>query len=174
MRKTIGSFLVVVLFGVLAGASAASAQQTAKKAPGPEQVLLRQWNAVGSQVIAMAEDWPADKYDYRPNDKVRTFGQILAHLASSNYYATNAALGKSTKGIENDPKEYTTKEQIVAFVKKSFADGAVALEKGGNAGAMAHLGDWVGIIEHSGEHFGNLVTYYRNNNVVPPESRPKK
>ncbi|MGH9710463.1 MAG: DinB family protein, partial [Candidatus Acidiferrales bacterium] len=107
-------------------------------------------------------------------DKVRTFGQILAHLASSNYYATNPALGKSTKDIENDPKEYTTKEQIVAFVKKSFADGAAALEKGGNAGAMAHLGDWVGIIEHSGEHFGNLVTYYRNNDVVPPESRPKK
>lgn len=172
MRKAAVSFLVVAFIGVIAGA--ASAQQAAKKAPGPEQVLLRQWNDIGNEVIAMAEDWPADKYSYRPNDKVRTFGQILAHLASSNYYATNPALGKSTKGIENDPKEYTTKEQIVAFVKKSFADGAAALEKGGNAGALAHLGAWVGIIEHSGEHFGNLVTYYRNNDVVPPESRPKK
>lgn len=175
MRKTAGSFLIVVFLGVIAGASAASAQEAAmKKAPGPEQVLLRQWNGIGSKVIAMAKDWPADKYDYRPNDKVRTFGQFLVHIAASNYYAINPALGKSTKGLEDDPKEYKTKEQIVAFVEKSFADGAAALEKGGDSGAMAHLGDWVGIIEHSGEHFGNLVTYYRNNDVVPPESRPKK
>ena len=175
MRKIVGSLLMVAFVGVIAGASAASAQQAAtKKAPGPEQVLLRQWNGIGNKIIAMAEDWPADKYDYRPNEKVRTFGQILVHIAGSNYFAINPALGKSTKGLPDDPKGYTTKEQIVAFVKKSFADGAGALEKGGNAGAMAHLSDWVGIIEHSGEHFGNLVTYYRNNNVVPPESRPKK
>ena len=174
MRKAIVSFLVVVLFGVIAGASAASAQQTTKKAPGPEQVLLRQWNGIGNKIIAMAKDWPADKYDYRPNDKVRTFGQILTHIAASNYFAINPALGKSTKGVQDDPKEYKTKEQIAAFVEKSFADGAAALKKGGDAGAMEHLAEWVGIIEHSGEHFGNLVTYYRNNSVVPPESRPKK
>ncbi|HEV2223753.1 MAG TPA: DinB family protein [Candidatus Acidoferrales bacterium] len=174
MRKITVSFLIVVFLGMIAGASAVSAQQATKKALGPEQVLLRQWNGIGNKIIAMAEDWPADKYDYRPNDKVRTFGQILVHIAGSNYFAINPALGKSTKGLPDDPKGYTTKEQIVAFVKKSFADGAAALEKGGNAGAMAHLDDWVGIIEHSGEHFGNLVTYYRNNDVVPPESRPKK
>jgi len=174
MRKATVSFLIVVFLGLIAGASGVSAQQATKKAAGPEQVLLRQWNDIGRRITAMAEDWPADKYSYRPNDKVRTFGQILTHVAGSNYFATNPALGKSTKGLADDPKGYATKEQIVAFVKKSFADGAAALEKGGNAGALAHLGDWVGIIEHSGEHYGNLVTYYRNNDVVPPESRPKK
>lgn len=174
MRKATVSFLIVVFLGVLAGASAVSAQQATKKAPGPEQVLLRNWNGIGSKIIAMAKDWPADKYDYRPNDKVRTFGQFVVHIAASNYYAINPALGKSTKDLQDDPKEYKTKEQIVAFVEKSFADGAAALEKDGDDGAMAHLGQWVGIIEHSGEHFGNLVTYYRNNDVVPPESRPKK
>jgi DinB family protein len=174
MRKAAISVLVVAFIGLVAGARVTPAQQTAKKAPGPEQVLLRQWNGIGNKIIAMAKDWPADKYDYRPNDKVRTFGQILTHIAASNYFATNPALGKSTKGLQDDPKEYKTKEQIVAFVEKSFADGAAALEKGGDAGAMANLADWVGIIEHSGEHFGNLVTYYRNNDVVPPESRPKK
>src|SRR5579864_3222121 len=101
------------------GASAAQAQQAAQKNPGPEKILLENWNGVGARIIGMAEDWPEDKYDYRPNDKVRTFGQILAHAASSNYYATNPALGKSTDSIENDPKEYKTKAEIVAFVKKS-------------------------------------------------------
>jgi uncharacterized damage-inducible protein DinB len=167
----------VAILGVLAlvvSAGAVRAQSAAKKAPGPEQVLQRDWDGVGSKVIKMAEDWPADKYSYRPNDQVRTFGQILVHIAASNYYAINPALGKSTKDLQDDPKEYQTKDQIVAFVKKSFADGDAALKAGGDSGALAHLSSWVGIIEHTGEHFGNLVTYYRNNGIVPPESRPAK
>ncbi|HEV2305206.1 MAG TPA: DinB family protein [Candidatus Acidoferrales bacterium] len=173
MKKTVVAVLLVASLGLTVLAAAAAAQQAARKAAGPEGVLLRNWNDIGRKIIAMAEDWPADKYNYRPNKQVRTFGQILAHVAEVNYYAINPATGKSTKGLQDDPKGYQTKAQIVAFVKKSFADGAAALKAGGNAGAMAHLGDWVGIIEHSGEHYGNLVTYYRNNGVVPPESRPK-
>ncbi|HKW87317.1 MAG TPA: DinB family protein [Candidatus Acidoferrales bacterium] len=174
MKKILVSFSLVAFCFVVLTASSSRAQQAAPKNPGPEKILLSNWNGIGNKIIAMAEDWPEDKYGYRPNDQVRTFGQVLAHLASSNYYATNTALGKGTDGIENDPKEYKTKAEIVAFVKKSFADGAAALEQGGNEGALKNLDNWVGIIEHSGEHFGNLVTYYRNNGVVPPESRPKK
>jgi hypothetical protein len=155
------------------------AQESASKKPGPEKILLRQWNGIGNKIIAMAEDWPASQYNYKPdhyavNRDVRTFAQILVHIGAVNYYATNPALGKSTKDINENPTEYKTKDEIVAFVKKSFADGAAALEQGGDEGAMKNLANWVGIIEHSGEHFGNLVTYYRNNGIVPPESRPRK
>ncbi len=174
MKKTAFQIAILGILGLVASTGAAWAQAGARKAPGPEQVLLQNWNGIGSKVIAMGKDWPEDKYSYRPNDQVRTFGQILVHIAASNYYAINPATGKSTKGLQDDPKEYQTKDQIVAFVQKSFADGDAALKAGGNSGALAHLGSWVGIIEHSGEHFGNLVTYYRNNGVVPPESRPKK
>jgi DinB superfamily len=174
MKKIAMLFFAVGCLGLVIGTSTTWAQNSGKKTPGPEKILQRQWNEIGNKIIAMAEDWPADKLNYRPNDQVRTFGQILVHIASSNYYATNPALGKSTKDIQDDPKGFTTKAEIVAYVKKSFADGDAALEKGGDAGAMKYLADWVGIIEHSGEHFGNLVTYYRNNGMVPPESRPKK
>lgn len=174
MKKSALCVAILGFFFLVVGGGAVSAQTAARKALGPEQALMRNWDAIGSKVIAMAKDWPADKLSYRPNDKVRTFGQILVHIASANYFAINPAMGKSTKGIQDDPKDYQTKEQIVAFVEKSFSDGDAALKAGGNAGALAHLGDWVGIIEHSGEHFGNLVTYYRNNDMVPPESRPKK
>jgi hypothetical protein len=174
MKRIALSVATLGFFG-LVGASALRAQSSAaQRTPGPEQVLQRNWDAIGSKVIAMAEDWPADKYSYRPNDQVRTFGQILVHIAASNYFAINPATGKSTKDLQDDPKQYQTKEQIVAFVKKSFADGDAALKAGGDGGAIKNLRYWVGIIEHSGEHFGNLVTYYRNNGVVPPESRPKK
>jgi uncharacterized damage-inducible protein DinB len=174
MRKSVMSAAILGFFALVVGSSGTLAQSAVPRSPGPEQTLMRAWDGVGNKVIAMAEDWPADKYSYRPNDQVRTFGQILVHIAAANYYAINPAMGKSTKDIQDDPKDYQTKEQIVAFVKKSFADGDAALKSGGNAGALAHLGSWVGIIEHTGEHFGNLVTYYRNNGVVPPESRPKK
>ena len=174
MKKTLVSLsLFAFCFAALA-MSPAQAQQAGASNPGPEKVLLREWNGIGNKLIGMAEDWPADKYNYRPNDQVRTFGQILLHVAGSNYYATNPALGKSTKGIDENPAQYKTKSEIVAFVKMSFADGAAALEQGGDEGAQKNLGNWVGIIEHCGEHYGNLVTYYRNNRVVPPESRPKK
>lgn len=174
MKKTTVGLSILGFLTLVLCAGAVKAQSTAQKVPGPEQVLQGNWDGIGSKIIAMAEDWPADKYSYRPNDQVRTFGQILVHIASANYFAINPATGKSTKDIQDDPKQYQTKEQIVAFVKKSFADGDAALKAGGNAGAIKNLRYWVGIIEHSGEHFGNLVTYYRNNGVVPPESRPKK
>lgn len=174
MKKSAAWVAILGFLGSVFCVSGVWAQSATKKVPGPEQALQRNWDAIGSKVIAMAEDWPADKYSYRPNDQVRTFGQILVHIAEVNYFAINPAMGKSTKGLQDDPKGYETKEQIVAFVKKSFADGDAVLKAGGNSGALEHLAGWVDIIEHSGEHFGNLVTYYRNNGAVPPESRPKK
>lgn len=174
MKRMAGCLAILEFFGLFAASALWAQSSAAQRTPGPEQVLQGNWDAIGSKVIAMAEDWPAEKYSYRPNDQVRTFGQILVHIAASNYFAINPASGKSSQDLQDDPKQYQTKEEIVAFVKKSFADGDAALKAGGDAGAIKNLRYWVGIIEHSGEHFGNLVTYYRNNGVVPPESRPKK
>jgi len=156
---------------IVAAAFLIALPASAQESPG--QVLAKQWNGIGSKVIAMADDWPADKYGYRPSDQVRTFGEILVHIAASNYFFINSATGKSNQGFQDDPKGYQTKKQIVAYLKKSVADGAAALEAGGDAGAVKNLRWWVGMIEHTGEHFGNLVTYYRANGVVPPESRPR-
>ena len=138
----------------------ASPQAAPKAAPkpadSPSKTLLDNWNEVGRKLIAMAEDFPEDKYDFKPNPVQRSFAEQLLHAAGGNYYFIDPA-----KGIEapkGDPKraDYATKLAVVAFVKKSFADGA-----------------W-GFIEHSGEHYGQLVVYYRVAGLVPPESRPKK
>ena len=156
---------------IVAAAVFASAPAWAQQ--GAEPVLLKSWNTLGNRVIAMAEDWPAEKYGYRPNKDVRTFGEILVHFAASNYFFINSALGKSNDSFNDDPKGYDTKAKIVAYVKKSVADGVAAMEAGGDVGAVKNLKWWVGMLEHGGEHYGNLITYYRNNGVVPPVSRPK-
>ena len=182
-------FLAIVL---LAFAFPAHAQDTTKKAAAvkpadPEsKVVLDSWNDIGRKLTAMAEDFPEDKYDFKPTPAQRSFAEQLLHAAGSNYYFTNPAMGQKLPAAE-DPKrdQYKTKADIVAFVKKSFADGAAAIQSKGEKGLMTEV-DYApdqkarildiayGIIEHSGEHYGQLVVYYRLAGLVPPESRPKK
>ena len=124
----------------------------------------------------MAEDWPEDKYNFRPNAQVRTFADVLRHVAGSNFGLLNQVTGKKLGDGANDPsaETYKTKAQIVAFVKKSVEEGAATIKEQGDAGILKALDYWIGYTEHMGEHYGQLVQYYRDNGVVPPESRPKK
>lgn len=153
----------------------------------PSKVVLDSWNEIGRKLIAMAEDFPEDKYDMKPTPAQRTFAEQLLHAAGANYYFTNPVMGEKPPAGE-DPKrsEYKTKADVVAFVKKSFADGAAAIKAKGDKGMsdlivdpFAHqqirVYDFAYVfIEHSGEHYGQLVVYYRVAGLVPPESRPKK
>jgi len=183
MRKAIlGIGLLVTAFLVsaagLRGASPgprAGAGQAEKAVKTPSTVILENWNDVNDKLVAMAEDWPEEKYVYRPNDEVRTFEQVLLHIAGSNYELIIRISGKKLGDADNDPstETYKTKAQVVAYLKKSETDGAAAIQAGGDAGALKNLNMWVGYIEHSGEHYGQLVVYYRNNKVVPPDSRKK-
>lgn len=158
-----------------------------KPAPSPSQALLESWNDVGRKLIAMAEDFPEDKYDFKPTPAQRSFAEQLLHAAGANYYFTNPVMGQKPPAGE-DPKraDYKTKAAVVAFVKKSFEDGAAAIKAKGDKGMndlvvdpfanqqqrVSEMG-W-GLLEHSGEHYGQLVVYYRLSGLVPPESRPKK
>jgi uncharacterized damage-inducible protein DinB len=162
-------------------------KEAAVKPADPElKVVLDSWNEVGRKLIAMAEDFPEDKYDFKPTPTERSFAEQLLHAAGSNYFFTNPVMGKAQQAAE-DPKrdQYKSKADIVAFVKKSFADGAAAIQSKGDKGLTTEVVYYpgqkarvldiaYGIIEHSGEHYGQLVVYYRLAGFVPPESRPKK
>lgn len=162
-------------------------EEAAKPVPGPSKLVLGQWNEITGKLIAMAEDFPEDKYDFKPTPAQRTFAEVLLHASGTTYYFTNLANGQKPPA-EEDPKraDFKSKAEIVAFVKKCFADGAAAIQARGDKG----MGEWVedpgskhkmqvaalayGFTEHMGEHYGQLVVYYRLNGMVPPESRPKK
>ncbi len=160
---------------------------TVKPPDPPSKVVLDSWNDIGRKLIAMAEDFPENKYDFKPTPAQRTFAEQLLHAAGANYYFTNPAMGITAKVDENPKRDqYKTKADVVAFVKKSFADGAAAIKAKGDKGMndlivdpFAHqqirVYDFAyGFIEHCGEHYGQLVVYYRLSGLVPPESRPKK
>lgn len=180
-----------VLLVVLCAAGPILAQDAQKKAPpkpapSPSQAVLEQWNDIGRKLIAMAEDFPEDKYNYKPMAESRSFKANLVHATASMYYFTDLAEGKKPRY----PDEYKgddlkSKAEVVAFVKKCVADGADAIKAKGDKGLtesvdaggshLYRLDDLAyGLVEHSGEHYGQLVVYYRANGLVPPESRPKK
>ena len=191
--KTI-PFLAIVLLACAFPAYAqdpmkndAMKKDAAVKPADPEsKVVLDSWNEIGRKLITMAEDFPEDKYDFKPTPAQRSFAEQLLHAAGSMYYFTNPATGQKLPAAE-DPKRdrYKTKADIVAFVKKSVADGAAAIQSTGEKGLTTEvvytpdqkariLDIAYGLIEHSGEHYGQLVVYYRLAGLVPPESRPKK
>jgi hypothetical protein len=110
---------------------------------------------------------------------------MLLHVSGAMYYFTDMAQGKKAR-YGDDPKldNVKTREQVVAFVKQCVKDGADLIQKEGDGGMaqtvqvghqMMRRSDLAyALIEHSGEHYGALVVYYRINGMVPPESRPKK
>ena len=171
----------------------AVAQEAAKKADAlkparsPSQAIWEQWNEIGQKLVAIAEDLPEDKYEYKPHPDSRSFVAQLLHASASMYYFTDVAQRNKVR-YGDDPKrdELKTKAQVVAFVKKCVEDGANVIKAKGDAGMATiiqypeskeqhRLSDLAyDMIEHSGEHYGQLVVYYRINGLVPPESRPKK
>jgi uncharacterized damage-inducible protein DinB len=178
---------LAVLLALPAYSQEAKKSPAPKPAVGPSQALLDAWNDVGRKLIAMAEDFPEDKYDFKPTLAQRSFAEQLLHAAGANYFFINPAMGQKPPAGE-DPKrsDYKTKADVVAFVKKAFADGVEAIKMKGDKGMSDLVVDpfanqqvrvsdmaW-GLLEHSGEHYGQLVVYYRVVGLVPPESRPKK
>jgi uncharacterized damage-inducible protein DinB len=189
---SLGALLAVFVAPSAAAAATTSAPQDAQKKDAPKamptetEIVLSQWNDIGRKLIAIAEDLPEDKYDYKPNPDSRTFISQLIHVSASMYYFTDAAQGQKPR-YPDDPKRDTlkTKADIVAFVKKCAADGAAEIKTLGDKGLhqiytdpdskqQMHLFDLAySLMEHSGEHYGQLVVYYRSNGLVPPESRKK-
>jgi uncharacterized damage-inducible protein DinB len=188
LLKTVTFLHVVVLFTAVAALAQAPAKDAAPKPPdSPSKVLLDSWNDIGRKLIAMAEDFPEDKYDFKPVPAERSFAEQLLHAAGANYFFINPAKGlKPPAGDDPNRADFKNKAAVVDFVRKSFADGAALITSKGDSGMgdvmidpfsknQARFSDFVwGFIEHSGEHYGQLVVYYRVAGLVPPESRPKK
>jgi uncharacterized damage-inducible protein DinB len=134
---------------------------------------------VKGYLIAAAEQMPEAEYSYRPTEEVRTFGQIVGHVASALYMFCGTASGGTAQPPENF-EERTTKAGLVEAIKMGFAacDAAYAMDDAKAMEELEFFGNtgtrlWVLTFNttHSWEHYGNLVTYMRANGHVPPSSQ---
>jgi uncharacterized damage-inducible protein DinB len=185
------AFAVVALTLLAAGISLQSQAQTQDQAPRPARSrsdeMLDRWNDIGNKLIAMAQDFPEDKYDFKLQKDERTFALNLLHAAALDYVLirriSGSNLGPDFGEGDNPSRDvFKTKAEVVKFVQQAVADGANVIQQQGDAGLdkttkffgnrLAHNSSiWTFAIEHSGEHYGQLVVYYRANNLVPPDSR---
>ncbi len=170
-----------------------SRSQPQNRAPRPvvsrSEETVEAWNEIGNKLIAMAKDFPEDKYDFKVQKDQRTFAQNILHVAAVDYEAIRGVSGAKIgpdfgKDAENPSRAlYKTKTDVVNLIEQAVADGAKLIHEQGDAGldqvtklpwanSMVHNSfTWMECTEHSGEHYGQLVVYYRANNLVPPESR---
>ena len=160
------------LFAALT-ARPAAAQTSPKPEPTMREMLLVRWSEIGEKVVKMAEEFPADKYEFRPVSDVRTFADQLRHVAFWHQFVAKTARGEKVDGSINElsAKEYPTKTAIVAALKSAFADATAQLKSGPEDLTARKAALWVTFTEHTAEHYGQLVVYYRLNGIVPPASR---
>jgi hypothetical protein len=183
--------LVAVILLASVGTGLPSHAQTQNQPPSPtrsrSEEMLKMWNDIGNKLIAMAQDFPEDKYDFKVQKDERTFALNLLHAAALDFVVirriSGANVGPDFGEGDNPTRDaFKTKADIVRFVQEAVADGAKVIQEQGDAGLdntskffggrMAHNSSiWAFAIEHSGEHYGQLVVYYRANNLVPPDSR---
>jgi hypothetical protein len=170
MRFT--AFAVCVCAVLAASARSAAAQQP-KPPETVRDVYLAGWNDIGEKLVKVAEEFPDNKYDFKPVDGVRTFADVLRHVAFWNEWATKRARGEKPDGKPNElsKTEFDTKAKIVAALKHSVAGGAAELKKQAASPDPRQAELWNSFIAHSSEHYGQLVVYYRLNGLVPPASR---
>jgi formylglycine-generating enzyme required for sulfatase activity len=186
------SFAVVALtLLAAAGTSLYSHAQTQTQPPSPARSrsdeMLDSWNAIGNKLVAMAQDFPEDKYDFKVQKDQRTFAENLLHAAALDFVLIRrisaSNLGPDFGEGDNPSRDvFKTKTDVVKFVQEAVTDGAQVIQQQGDAGldkTSKFFGNrlarnssiWTSAIEHSGEHYGQLVVYYRANNLVPPDSR---
>jgi uncharacterized damage-inducible protein DinB len=162
----------------------ASAVAVAQSANPISDGIRSQWAGAKRNLQQSAEMMPEGSYDYRPVDGVRNFGEILAHVAGANYVFCAAAKGeKSPFGEDHFEKAAKTRAEIIKATSESIAycDGAFTALTDASAGQLvqqpfgqgqtSRIAVLVGELGHVNEHYGNLVTYFRINGIVPPSSR---
>lgn len=180
---------------VFAGTNVLAQSQTNSQAPNlirsRTEETLEWWNHISNKLIAMAKDFPEDRYDFKPQKDERTFAQNLLHVASVDFDIASQVSGKKIGpdfgGDKHNPPrgDYKTKADVVNLIEQGVAAAAAVIAQQGDTGLdkqrefawetgrhIVHTSYvWTAAIEHTAEHFGQLVVYYRANNLVPPESR---
>ena len=135
-------------------------------------MLTKQWEQINDKIAVLAEEFPEEKYEFSPADGTRTFGGVLRHLAFWNQFVANSVRGIKTDETLNElpARECPTKAQLVKALKKSAEEATASLKvRAELEPATAEL--CATFTQHSSEHYGQLVVYYRLSGLVPPASR---
>jgi uncharacterized damage-inducible protein DinB len=166
-------YYTILFAAALTGACALQA-----RAADPLSTEARQsYNGIKNNLIKMAEKVPEDSYSFKATPDIRTFGQLVGHVADAQM-GTCSAVNGGIKSLGASSK--TSKADLVAALKESSAECDKAFESLTDAtatemvktrrGERTKLGTLVGVIAHDNEEYGYMAVYLRLKGIVPPSS----
>lgn len=154
-----------------------------QKAPeGIWQGYDGEWKHVSSQLVALAEATPEEKFAWRPAAGVRSTGEVYMHIVFANFYLLSVTGPKMPADFKQGmDKTVTAKAEVINWLKRSLeaVKQAHLAEKPDDLQRKVHIYDrdatvdgmYLRIIVHANEHMGQLVAYARMTGVVPPWSK---
>ena len=155
------------------------AQSTPPRSPDSE--VRGQWVTVSKYLARSAAAVPESSYGYKPVQTVRSFGQLVAHVAGSQMMYCAAVLGEAVPKEDDFEKRTMSKAELVKALDESnsYCARAYAAPTSELGGSIAMFGrNWskgallILNATHDNEHYGNMVTYLRMMGMVPPSSQP--
>jgi uncharacterized damage-inducible protein DinB len=159
-----------------------AAQAPAPAGPPPTLVSAArgQLEQVKGNIVKAAEKMAEADYAFKPTPEVRSFGQLLGHVADANFMICSRIAGEKSPSTESVEKTKTAKADIVKALNEAFAycDGVFGKVTDASAGEVLELfGRKMPRLSalnfntmHDWEHYGNIVTYMRLKGQVPPSS----
>lgn len=157
--------ILAILCCLLLPAASSFAQSAPDKTPDVSTELRNGFNEVNGWVTKAADMVPADKYNYKPADSVRTFGQLIAHITDSYiYFCTNAA-GTKVEWSEAVEKGGTDKDTLLPKLKEAVGRCNTAYSS-----SNAQFRPLFINVGHTSLHYGNIITYMRMMGLKPPSS----
>jgi uncharacterized damage-inducible protein DinB len=180
MKNTI-AIAIILLAGV---ATLPAQSQQPPPDTGYAATVRARWNGIKRNIAGSAEAMPETGFAFKPTPEVRTFGQLIGHLANEHYIFCSAMKGEKNPQESVDFEKKTTKAEFVKDINDSIAycDAAYAAMKD-DAKLLAPLApsrrdtlfsSMLLNVTHDSEHYGNLVTYLRMKGIVPPSSQPSR
>ena len=137
------------------------------------------YSVISGSVVKAAEKMPEENYSFKPTPEVRSFGQLVGHVADANYMFCSQASGQANP-MKNIEKTKTSKADLVAALKDAVAYCNKAYDGMTDAKGsemvklfsfnLAKLTLFSLNTAHTDEHYGNMVTYFRLKGIVPPTS----
>ena len=161
-------------------ASTSKGDQASPANPNPVSTFNKiAYARIKTNLVSSAEKMPEESYNFKPVDSVRSYGQIIGHVADAQYMFCSLAIGETNPGLKIEQTK-TTKADLIAALKDAVAycDKAYDSMTDASGSQMVKLFDSdmpkLGVLNvnnmHDMEHYGNLVTYMRLKNIVPPTS----
>jgi len=182
MRTLLRAVLVCVVApgALLAQAQGGPGQGTSQLPENPLSGFQKgAYKRISDILVRSAEKMPEENYSFKPTDAVRSYGQVVGHVADAQYLFCSIALGEKNPGL-NIEKTKTSKADLIASLKEAIAycdkayDGLTDATAAQPVTLFGNEAPRLGALEvnlvHNMEHYGNMVVYLRIKNIVPPTS----